>query len=105
MSGGLAYVYDERGDFSTRRCNLASVTLEPLEDDSDLLRVRTLIQRHAELTGSRRAEMILAHWTEMLPRFVKVFPHEYKRVLGQSGGTANVAVQPNPELMKQAQHG
>ena len=44
--------------------------------------VRNLIERHVEYTGSPRAKWILENWSEMLPKFVKVFPHEYKRVLG-----------------------
>jgi hypothetical protein len=44
--------------------------------------VRELVARHLELTGSRRAKWILENWAEVLPRFIKVFPHEFKRVLG-----------------------
>ncbi len=82
MSGGIAYVYDEQGDFSTRRCNRASVDLEPLLSPEDVERVRGLLERHRDLTGSPRAAWILEHWTDAQPRFIKVFPHEYKRVLG-----------------------
>jgi glutamate synthase (NADPH) large chain len=82
MSGGMAYVFDERGDFTEKRCNLGSVDLEPLLDDADEKIVRNLIARHMELTGSRRAKWILAKWQETAARFIKVFPHEYKRVLG-----------------------
>ncbi len=84
MSGGLAYVFDEHGDFSEKRCNLESVDLEPLHDVRDLQTLKDLITRHAELTGSPRAKWILDNWSEALPRFIKVFPHEYKRVLGIS---------------------
>jgi len=82
MSGGLAYVFDERGDFTEKRCNLDSVDLEPLLDSQDMEVVRSLIARHLELTGSRRAKWILDNWSEAVPRFIKVFPHEFKRVLG-----------------------
>jgi len=82
MSGGIAYVYDDQGDFSTRRCNKASVDLEPLVDPADIDRVRTLLARHRDLTGSPRAAWILEHWADAQPKFIKVFPHEYKRVLG-----------------------
>jgi glutamate synthase domain-containing protein 3 len=82
MSGGIAYVYDERGDFTEKRCNLASVDLEPVIEPPDVHLVRGLIERHYELTGSKRAKNILDNWAEMLPRFIKVFPHEFKRVLG-----------------------
>jgi glutamate synthase (NADPH) large chain len=106
MSGGIAYVYDERGDFSTRRCNGTSVDLETVVDHADADGLRELIERHAELTGSRRAKMILGNWAEVLPRFVKVFPHEYKRVLGVAANASVVAV-PNQQsaLIGQAQHG
>ena len=82
MSGGCAYVYDDQGDFATRRCNQASVDLEPLVSDADVADVRGLLQRHRDLTGSPRAAWILERWAEAQPRFIKVFPHEYKRVLG-----------------------
>jgi glutamate synthase domain-containing protein 2/glutamate synthase domain-containing protein 3 len=82
MSGGLAYVYDEAGDFTTRRCNQASVDLEPLTMDEDVALVRGLLERHRDLTGSPRAAWILEHWESARSQFIKVFPHEYKRVLG-----------------------
>jgi glutamate synthase domain-containing protein 2/glutamate synthase domain-containing protein 1/glutamate synthase domain-containing protein 3 len=146
MTGGIAYVLDETGEFTQVRCNRASVDLEPVTScrgracptpagtrdagtasrpptdwgvdrrgracptpaptraeesrgkacptldevtasrpptdwtDADLLEF--LIARHAELTGSPRARWILDNWETMLPKFIKVFPHEYKRVLG-----------------------
>jgi glutamate synthase domain-containing protein 2/glutamate synthase domain-containing protein 1/glutamate synthase domain-containing protein 3 len=82
MSGGFAYVFDEYGDFPLRRCNTAAVDLEPLVEAADLDRVKPLIERHLEYTGSRRAAWILENWAELQARFIKVFPHEYKRVLG-----------------------
>jgi glutamate synthase domain-containing protein 3 len=82
MSGGIAYVYDDQGDFEARRCNKASVDLEPLVEDGDVERVRGLLERHRDLTGSPRAAWILEHWANAQPRFIKIFPHEYKRVLG-----------------------
>jgi glutamate synthase (NADPH) large chain len=82
MSGGIAYVFDEHGDFGEKRCNLESVDLEPLIEPADVQLVRDLVTRHAELTGSRRAQWILGNWQEASWRFIKVFPHEYKRVLG-----------------------
>ncbi len=81
MSGGRAFVYDDVGDFSTRRCNKASVDLEPLASEADVAEVRALLERHRDLTGSPRAAWILEHWADAQPRFIKVFPHEYKRVL------------------------
>jgi glutamate synthase domain-containing protein 2/glutamate synthase domain-containing protein 1/glutamate synthase domain-containing protein 3 len=82
MSGGLAYVLDETGEFSDVLCNKATVDLEALEDPGDIQQVGDLIIRHADLTQSPRARWILDNFDEMLPKFVKVFPHEYKRVLG-----------------------
>jgi glutamate synthase domain-containing protein 2/glutamate synthase domain-containing protein 3 len=82
MSGGIAYVYDGRGDFAARRCNKVSVDLEPLAAEADVERVRALLERHRDLTGSPRAAWVLEHWADAQPRFIKVFPHEYKRVLG-----------------------
>jgi glutamate synthase (NADPH) large chain len=84
MSGGMAYVFDERGDFTEKRCNLESVDLEPLLDAHDVQVVKTLIVRHLELTWSPRAKWLLDNWQESAPRFIKVFPHEFKRVLGVS---------------------
>jgi len=82
MSGGIAYVFDERMDFTENRCNLDSVDLEPVHDDKDIQLVRDLVARHHELTASRRAQWILDNWQEAVSRFIKVFPHEFKRVTG-----------------------
>jgi glutamate synthase (ferredoxin) len=80
MSGGIAYVLDVIGDFP-QRCNAAMVNLEKLEDPEEIQEVRAMIQRHAEYTGSERARNILKLWDEMSPKFVKVMPRDYKRVL------------------------
>jgi glutamate synthase domain-containing protein 3 len=82
MSGGIAYVLDEKGDFTEKRCNLASVDLEPVIESRDVELVHGLVQRHYGVTGSKCAQNILDNWMEMLPRFIKIFPHEFKRVLG-----------------------
>jgi glutamate synthase (NADPH) large chain len=82
MSGGVAYVFDEGGDFTEKRCNLDSVDLEPLLDRQDVQIVRDFVTRHMELTGSPRAKWILDNWHDSVSRFIKVFPHEFKRVLG-----------------------
>jgi glutamate synthase domain-containing protein 3 len=82
MSGGIAYVLDETGEFATRLCNRAGVDLDPVFDPRDVRLLQQLIEQHADLTGSPRARWILDNWYAMLPRFLKVFPHEYKRVLG-----------------------
>ena len=89
MSGGVAYVLDEKGDFATR-CNQQMVGLEPLAEPSEIEEVRQMIQRHAEYTGSQRAWKVLALWEEMVPKFVKVMPKDYKRML-QAINRANAA--------------
>jgi glutamate synthase domain-containing protein 2/glutamate synthase domain-containing protein 1/glutamate synthase domain-containing protein 3 len=98
MSGGIAYVLDLEGDFA-RYCNTAMVALEPLlpevEQEAKLSRdlwhqgladeriVKELIANHARYTGSAQAQRILERWNEYRPKFVKVFPHEYRRALGE----------------------
>jgi len=82
MSGGIAYVLDETGEFGKTRCNRASVDLEKVDVPEDVETLRYWIARHAEETGSVRANWILDNFNELMPKFVKVFPHEYKRVLG-----------------------
>ncbi len=81
MSGGIAYVLDEKGDFGEKRCNLASVDLEPVKSPEDVTKLKSMIEKHFQATGSPRAEWILENFPTMLKKFVKVFPHEYKRVL------------------------
>ncbi|HJT76471.1 MAG TPA: glutamate synthase large subunit, partial [Gemmataceae bacterium] len=80
MSGGIAYVLDEQGDFP-RHCNQEMVQLLPLDDPDEAEDVRAMVRRHAEYTKSERAWKILALWEEMLPRFVKVYPNDYRRVV------------------------
>jgi glutamate synthase (ferredoxin) len=79
MSGGIAYVLDEQGDFASR-CNTEMAGLEQL-NDIDKAIVRAMVEKHAELTGSARAAMILINWEGYADRFVKVMPSDYKRVL------------------------
>jgi len=81
MTGGIAFVLDESGDFSSVLCNQASVDLEAVTE-GDLDTVRNLVVKHVEATGSPRGQWILENWANLAPKFVKVFPHEYKRVLG-----------------------
>jgi glutamate synthase domain-containing protein 3 len=83
MNGGIAYVLDERGDFAERRCNTAGVDLEPVADEPDETLLYRLIATHAGLTQSPRAKWILENWEQMLPKFIKVFPREYKRALAR----------------------
>jgi glutamate synthase (ferredoxin) len=80
MSGGVAYVLDLAGDFR-RRCNLGMVDLEPLAAAEDIASVRDMIARHVAATGSTYAASILEDWIAMQPRFVKVMPKDYRRVL------------------------
>jgi len=82
MTGGIAYVLDKAGDFAAVRCNRAEVDLGPVMNPKDVETLYELIARHSEYTGSPQAKWILDHWDAMLPKFVQVFPHEYKRVLG-----------------------
>ena len=82
MTGGIAYVLDHAGDFAPIRCNRTEVDLEAVTSEADSETLHKLISRHAELTGSPQAKWILENWEATLPKFVKVFPYEYKRVLG-----------------------
>ncbi len=80
MSGGIAYVLDVQGDFA-KRCNQQMVALEKLQSPEEISDVRAMIERHVKFTGSKRGEQILKLWNEMVPKFVKVLPKDYKRVL------------------------
>ncbi len=116
MSGGIAYVYDPSGEFASR-CNLAMVALEPVlaqaEHEAKIERalwhsqvrggasqtdeaiLKGLIERHFKYTGSTRARNLLDDWNISRSKFVKVFPTEYKRALGEMEATrtAKVAVE------------
>jgi glutamate synthase (ferredoxin) len=80
MSGGVAYVLDVKGDFPTR-CNKQMVGLEKLETPEEVREVRGMIERHVKYTDSKLGRQILDLWQEMVPKFVKVMPKDYKRVL------------------------
>jgi glutamate synthase (ferredoxin) len=80
MSGGIAYVLDEHGEFD-RNCNKEMVQLYSLDDEEEIEIVHGMVQRHAQYTGSQQAWRVLALWDEMVPKFVKVLPNDYKRVL------------------------
>ncbi len=98
MSGGIAYVYDEDGQFA-KRCNTAMVTLEKVlpvaeqeatvdrgvwhREQTDEAQLRKLLEDHNRWTGSKRARELLDNWAEARGKFVKVFPNEYKRALGE----------------------
>jgi glutamate synthase domain-containing protein 2/glutamate synthase domain-containing protein 3 len=80
MSGGVAYVLDEDGSFP-RNCNQEMVTLYPLNDPGEIAQVREMIRKHAEYTGSERPRQVLERWDEMRPKFFKVYPNDYRRVV------------------------
>jgi glutamate synthase (ferredoxin) len=80
MSGGVAWVLDEKGDFATR-CNKELVGLGPVEETSEAETLRTLIKRHATYTDSAKAKRILEDWDHWLLKFVRVLPNDYRRVL------------------------
>jgi glutamate synthase (NADPH/NADH) large chain len=95
MSGGIAYVLDENGDYE-KRCNFEMVELETFEGDGenntgmdiyanplgdDAVRLKTLLKQHYQLTGSRKAQLILDQWSTYLPRFYKIVPVDYRRAM------------------------
>ncbi|MEO6875678.1 MAG: glutamate synthase large subunit, partial [Opitutaceae bacterium] len=80
MSGGIGYVLDETGDFAVR-VNTQMVGLEKLESAAEIAEVRALIEKHFDYTKSVRAKEILDGWKQFLPKFVKVLPKDYKRML------------------------
>jgi len=80
MSGGIAYVLDESGSFPAR-VNRQMVELEKLEAADEVLTVRRMIERHLAATSSQRAQGLLENWDHALPKFVKVIPKDYKRML------------------------
>jgi glutamate synthase (NADPH/NADH) large chain len=98
MSGGVAYVFDEDGEFA-KRCNTAMVSLEKVlpaaeqeasmdraiwhRDQADETQLKKLLEEHNRWTGSKRARELLDTWAQSRGRFVKVFPNEYKRALGE----------------------
>ncbi|MFO1529668.1 MAG: glutamate synthase large subunit [Kiritimatiellia bacterium] len=80
MSGGIAYVLDEAGDFAKNRCNAEMVQLEPVAD-ADAEELKDLIQRHLDATNSNKARQILRNWADVLPQFIKIMPTDYKLAL------------------------
>ena len=80
MSGGVAYILDESGDFATS-CNTSMVGLESLEDPEEIKDLKQLIQQHVDYTESAKGAKVLADWNAIAPKFVKVMPKDYKRVL------------------------
>lgn len=80
MSGGVAYVLDEDGNFDFF-CNMEMVELSLIEDSHDSKELKALIENHYRYTGSQRAKEILDNWRDYVDRFIKVVPIEYKKVL------------------------
>ncbi|HEX4266295.1 MAG TPA: glutamate synthase large subunit [Steroidobacteraceae bacterium] len=80
MSGGIAYVLDEAGDFAPR-VNPQMVGIERVEDPEEIARMRGMIERHRDLTGSERARYVLESWERLLPKFVAVVPKDFKRAV------------------------
>jgi len=100
MSGGIAYVLDEKGDFSIN-CNQEMVELQSLDDQAEIEAVKVMVRRHADLTDSVLARRVLAGWSGLVNKFVKVMPKDYQRMLqairdveasGLSGDEAVMAV-------------
>jgi glutamate synthase (ferredoxin) len=79
MSGGVAYVLDKADDFRTR-CNMGMVELEEL-DANDIGEVKAMVERHVKYTGSELGSNVLVNWDEMAPKFVKVMPRDYKKMI------------------------
>ena len=80
MSGGIAYVYDESGGFRDK-CNTEMASLEPVELAEDIAELQSLIRKFGEQTGSPRAWRFLENWHRFGPRFVKVYPNDYRRMV------------------------
>ena len=80
MSGGIAYILDRSGEFSSL-CNRGTLELEKLETEFDINECREMIKKHLRYTGSTVAHSVLTNWDENLPLFVKVMPTDYKQAL------------------------
>ncbi|WP_452231092.1 glutamate synthase large subunit [Lacinutrix sp. MEBiC02404] len=80
MSGGVAYVLDQDGSFK-QNCNADDLNIDPLDNETDILQLKQLIENHFEATGSPLAERILKDWNKYLPKFKKVLPEEYRQAL------------------------
>jgi glutamate synthase domain-containing protein 2/glutamate synthase domain-containing protein 1/glutamate synthase domain-containing protein 3 len=87
MSGGVAYLWNEDGK-SAGRVNPEMVDLEEVCEKEDIAELKALVEAHAKATGSARAKLILSTWDVQLPKFIKVMPRDYKRVLALTKATA-----------------
>lgn len=88
MSGGMAYVLDEIGDFTDKHCNQQIVVTEKVIHFEDIDMLRTLIENHHTYTGSEKAKEILDHFENYLPKFVKVISPAYKKILKENAAKA-----------------
>ena len=82
----LVQVVDDKGDFAVKRCNTASVDLVELGDDEAL--VRSLVEKHVAATGSPRGQWVLENWSQMLPKFVKIFPRDLRALMSKANKEA-----------------
>ena len=80
MSGGIAYIWDPRGQFAAN-CNQEMVDLDPMDEAVDIAELKQLISNHQQYTGSTVAEALLANWEQSVAQFIKVMPQDFKRVL------------------------
>merc|ERR1712196_202563 len=90
MSGGIAYVYDPEGKFPAR-CNMGLVGLEVIDSDDEKEKVFGFIQEHVAATGSSLGSEMLENWESRYKDFVKVYPHDYKRVVEERAAAAAAA--------------
>ena len=81
MSGGIAYVYDEDNKLY-RNLNKGMVLMEKVENKTDREELKSIIEKHFEYTGSKKAESILANFDENLSKFKKIIPEDYKKLMG-----------------------
>jgi glutamate synthase (NADPH) large chain len=93
MSGGLAYVLDEDDSFHIR-CNQEMVYLERIEEAAEADEIRDMIEDHWQYTESPVARRVLDAWNELRPKFVKVFPMDYKQVLEEQALAAATGKEP-----------
>ena len=80
MSGGIAYVLDEDNDVY-KKLNRSMVSLEKMERNTDVMELKSLIEEHVRVTGSPKGKRILEHFEDYLPKFKKIMPHDYKRMM------------------------
>jgi len=80
MSGGIAFVYDKNKTFE-KNCNKEALNLLAVEEEADIQQLQELIESHYNYTMSPLAQRILENWEECLPKFIKVFPEEYRQAL------------------------